>query len=63
MDIEEGKEICGSCNDWKGNRECAGGKIVVKSSARGLCQRLKKMKPVQGGCDRWQKQEEEKNDP
>jgi hypothetical protein len=62
MEIESGKEICGSCKEWKGKRECAGGKIVVKSSARGLCQRTQKTKMPQGSCDFWQKWEEEKND-
>jgi hypothetical protein len=62
MDIDEGKQFCGSCKDWKGRRDWVGGKVVVKSSARGMCQRLKKIKPPHGGCDYWQKWEGEKDD-
>ena len=58
MDLDESKEVCGTCSDWKGKREWVEGKSFrVSPSARGLCERLKKIKPPHGGCDDWQKTE------
>jgi hypothetical protein len=55
MDLDEEKAVCGTCKDWQGKRECAeGGVIRVSASARGICGRLNKVKPPQGGCDHWQ---------
>lgn len=57
MDLDGSKQVCGICMDWQGKREWQDGKAHVKSSARGQCRRLKKMKPPHGGCDQWQKWE------
>jgi hypothetical protein len=63
MELDENKEVCGTCLDWKGKREWVwGSKITrVSPSARGLCERLKKIKPPHGGCEYWEKWEGEEN--
>ncbi len=57
MDLDESKEVCGTCLHWKGKRECVEGSRIfrVSPSARGPCERLKKIKPPHGGCDDWKK--------
>lgn len=55
MDLDETKQVCGRCKDWKGQRElCDDNVVKVKPSARGTCQRLNKVKPPHGGCDYWE---------
>lgn len=57
MDMEAGKEICATCEEWQGQREwLEGGRVCqVSPSARGQCDRSKKIKTCQGGCKDWQK--------
>ncbi len=55
MDVDQNKKVCAACNDWQGKREKGDGVVRVKASARGQCQRLKKVKPPHGGCDEWHK--------
>lgn len=57
MDVEAGKEVCATCEDWQGQREWAeGGQVCrVSPSARGQCARSKKVKTSQGGCKEWKK--------
>jgi hypothetical protein len=62
MDLDGSKEVCGICKDWRGQREWIDGKACVKPSARGMCDRLKKIKPPHGGCDYWKKWKGEIND-
>jgi hypothetical protein len=57
MDLDGSKRVCGICVNWKGKREFIEGVVRVKSSARGQCAILKKVKAPQGGCDQWQKWE------
>lgn len=59
MELDGSKGVCGICKDWKGKREWIDGKVTVKASARGTCLRLKKLKPVHGGCDHFKKWEGE----
>jgi hypothetical protein len=61
MDLDGSKQVCGICKNWKGKREWVDNKARVKPSAKGLCQRLKKVKPPHGGCDQWEKWEGEKS--
>lgn len=59
MDVEQDREVCGSCKAWKGKRELGEDFVfLVKASARGKCERLGKVKPPHGGCDNWTKTEE-----
>ncbi|MBM3298696.1 MAG: hypothetical protein FJY85_01935 [Deltaproteobacteria bacterium] len=54
MDLDKTKELCGTCDDWKGKREKGvDGIIRVSPSTRGLCEKLEKQKPPHGGCDQW----------
>ena len=54
MDLDKNKPVCGTCANWGGKREGAdGGTIRVSATARGLCEKLKKSKTPQGGCDFW----------
>ncbi len=55
MDLDGSREVCGNCRNWEGQREFIDGLARVKSSARGPCLLLKKVKQPQGGCDQWQK--------
>ena len=58
MDLDEDKAVCGTCKDWLGKRECLDGRIVrVSASAKGMCERLSKLKPPHGGCDHWKKRQ------
>ncbi len=55
MDLDESKQICGRCKDWQGKREVLEDDVVrVKASAKGMCERLSKLKPPHGGCDFWE---------
>jgi hypothetical protein len=62
MDLDGSKQVCGICRNWKGKREWVDGKARVKSSARGQCTRLNKVKPPHGGCDEWQQWNGETDD-
>lgn len=54
MDLDKKKPVCGTCANWDGKRECAeDGTIRVGASTRGRCEKLKKLKTPQGGCDHW----------
>jgi hypothetical protein len=55
MDLDGSKTVCGICKNWGGKREFIDGKARVKSSSKGMCAILKKLKPPHGGCDQWQK--------
>ncbi len=56
MDLDTSKQVCGTCENWGGKREvCEDNSYRVSSSAKGLCRRLKKVKPPYGGCDDWTK--------
>ena len=57
MELDDDKEVCATCEDWKAKRELKDGKVTTKPSARGICARLKKVKPPHGGCDYWKKWE------
>ena len=35
MELDLGKKQCGTCKDWQGKREIAGGKVQVSPSAQG----------------------------
>lgn len=58
MDLDGNKQVCGTCKDWTGKRQWDDGKVQVKPSAKGQCERLRKAKPPHGGCDQWEKWEE-----
>jgi hypothetical protein len=57
MDVEAGKEVCATCEDWQGPREWTeeGRVCRVSPSARGQCARAKKVKTSQGGCKEWRR--------
>jgi hypothetical protein len=55
MDLDGNKRVCGICLNWQGKREGIDGGVRVKSSAKGQCAILNKIKPVHGGCDQWKK--------
>lgn len=57
MDLDKNKEVCGTCEDWCGKRECPeGGEIIrVGASTKGNCRKRNKSKTPQGGCDEWRK--------
>ncbi|HIJ56846.1 MAG TPA: hypothetical protein HPQ03_12075 [Deltaproteobacteria bacterium] len=61
MDLDGSKQVCGICKDWKGKRESVNGKVRVKASAGGQCERFKKVKPPHGGCNQWEKWEGEED--
>lgn len=54
MDLDGSKRVCGVCVNWRGKREFIDGLARVKSSSKGQCLILKKIKPPHGGCDQWQ---------
>lgn len=62
MDLDGHKQVCGICKDWKGKRQWANEIAKVKSSAKGLCERLGKTKPPHGGCDQFKKWEGEQSE-
>ncbi|MDR3566415.1 MAG: hypothetical protein P4L43_00145 [Syntrophobacteraceae bacterium] len=54
MDLDGKKPVCGTCANWGGKRDWAeDGTIRVSAAAKGLCEKLKKFKAPQGGCDFW----------
>lgn len=55
MDLDGSKQVCGICQNWRGQREYHNGIVHVKPSAKGQCVQLNKKKPPHGGCDQWQK--------
>jgi hypothetical protein len=61
MDLDGSKQVCGICKNWMGKREWVDSKARVKPSVKGLCQRLKKVKPPHGGYDQWEKWEGEES--
>jgi hypothetical protein len=55
MEINKNQLVCGNCEDWQGPRkESEKGCTIVKPSARGICERLQKLKPPHGGCKYWE---------
>ncbi len=54
MELDLGKKQCGTCKDWQGKREIAGGKVQVSPSAKGMCDKKNKQKPPHGGCGEWE---------
>jgi hypothetical protein len=55
MDLDGSKHVCGICVNWTGKREYVDSMARVKSSAKGQCLLLDKIKPALGGCGQWQK--------
>lgn len=53
MELDGTKHVCGICENWDGKREFNDGVAHLKSSAKGQCALLKKMKACYGGCDQW----------
>lgn len=54
MELDGSKHMCGICVNWNGKREFSEGVAHVKSSAKGQCALLKRLKPSHGGCDQWE---------
>lgn len=54
MDLDGSKQVCGICVNWNGKRDFSDGIVRVKSSAKGQCALLNKLKFSQGGCDHWE---------